>query len=423
MLRNLNRQFTLGRILGTPTCGVLGSAIPSTGANGAGYCYNDLSLPADADKNICGRITTWPTTGELFAYEDTSFVFTPAGTGVESFQYQLYVDGVAVGSPTTVMLYSGTPVTVSGIIGDAVAAGSTAELARTMAAAIGDAVAAGSVASVTIGITGAVGNVVAEGGLATITNGSATTITGITGDAVASGALASILQAYTLDAIVGNAAASGTTASISGALTITCTPGDAVAGGSAAYVGSIITVACGVGNASADGLLAEVRSALAISATIGNAVASGQTASVTYTSAAQGGAVAIMRALLVAHAPLTALVPAPRVFAGIIPQGALLPAISIQEISGAENSTLARLQATTQNRSRVQVTVVTKSLADQKRIISAAKLGPGIHRGTFASYKTLSVMPESVGPDMNNLDDDGIYEQSRDFMVTFVEAN
>ena len=134
-------------------------------------------------------------------------------------------------------------------------------------------------------------------------------------------------------------------------------------------------------------------------------------------------AVAIIRALLTAHAPLTALVPADRIFAGIVPQGQPLPAISIQEVDGYELGTVARQQATTSNRSRVQVTVVSGSLHAQKTILAAAKLDPGVHRGTWGGFKTLSVLPGGVGPDLNNLDDDGIYEQSRDFVVTFVEPN
>ena len=93
-------------LIGETGLGVLGSAIPATGDNGAGYAYNDLSLPADNSKEICGRITTWPSAGTLFAYEDTSFDFT-APDGAYSFQYQLYVDGVATGSPTTVNLQVG----------------------------------------------------------------------------------------------------------------------------------------------------------------------------------------------------------------------------------------------------------------------------------------------------------------------------
>lgn len=107
--RNLNYSVGGKRILGTPKTGVLGSLIPSSGDNGAGYAYNDLSLPADAGKEIRGRITTWPASGTLYAYEDTSFTFT-APDGTYSFQYQLYVDGVATGSPVTVTLQVG-PVT------------------------------------------------------------------------------------------------------------------------------------------------------------------------------------------------------------------------------------------------------------------------------------------------------------------------
>lgn len=93
-------------VIGDVGLGVLGSEIPSTGDHGAGYAYNDLDLPTDANKEICGRITTWPSAGTLFAYEDTSFEFSgPDGT--YSFQYQLYVDGVATGSPVTVTLQVG----------------------------------------------------------------------------------------------------------------------------------------------------------------------------------------------------------------------------------------------------------------------------------------------------------------------------
>ena len=107
MLRNLNRSSAGKRICGTPKVGVIGSLIPSSGDSGPGYTYNDLSFPADANKEICGQITAWPSAGTLFAHEDTSFEFTDAPNGTYTFQYQLYVDGVATGSPTTVTLTVG----------------------------------------------------------------------------------------------------------------------------------------------------------------------------------------------------------------------------------------------------------------------------------------------------------------------------
>lgn len=94
-------------VCGNRGLGVLGAEVPSTGDSGAGYLYNDLSLPADANKEVCGRITSWPSTGDLFAYEDTSFEFSGAPDGSYTFDYQLYVDGVATGSPETVYLQVG----------------------------------------------------------------------------------------------------------------------------------------------------------------------------------------------------------------------------------------------------------------------------------------------------------------------------
>lgn len=87
--------------------GVLGSEIPSAGPNGAGYLYNDLTLPADANKEVRGQIVTWPSAGTLKAYEDSSFEFSGAPDGNYSFEYQLYVDGVAVGATQVVLLSIG----------------------------------------------------------------------------------------------------------------------------------------------------------------------------------------------------------------------------------------------------------------------------------------------------------------------------
>jgi hypothetical protein len=92
-------SFIAGALVcGDRGLGVLGSSVPAGGESGAGYAYNDLSLPADANKEICGRITSWPAAGSLFAYEDTSFEFTGAPDGRYTFGYTLYVDGVSSGS-------------------------------------------------------------------------------------------------------------------------------------------------------------------------------------------------------------------------------------------------------------------------------------------------------------------------------------
>jgi hypothetical protein len=168
-------------IIGDVGLGALGSEIPSSGESGAGYAYNDLSLPADANKEICGRITTWPSAGTLFAYEDTSFEFSGAPNGIYTFQYQLYVDGVAVGSPTTVTLTVGaTSHVASGTFaaGAAVLSGAAAKSGIVVHAASG-AFAAGSATisgiSAHIAIHDASGSLVS--GVATISGSAAIRVT------------------------------------------------------------------------------------------------------------------------------------------------------------------------------------------------------------------------------------------------------
>ena len=138
-------------LIGDVGLGVLGSVISSSGDNGAGYAYNDLSLPADAGKEICGRITTWPSAGTLFAYEDTSFDFSGAPDGVYTFAYQLYVDGVATGDPATVTLQVG-----------AVTHEAVGEIAANLASISGEAhVESGGAASVSSDSTAAYGVIAA----------------------------------------------------------------------------------------------------------------------------------------------------------------------------------------------------------------------------------------------------------------------
>lgn len=119
--------------------GVIAENIAAAGTNGAGYCYNDITLPADNGKEICGRITRMPTLGTLFAYEDTSFIYTGAS---DSFDYQLYVDGVATGSVVTVTLTLG------------LTAGPGATLTGTGSLAAGAAFGGGSGTAYGVSITG-----------------------------------------------------------------------------------------------------------------------------------------------------------------------------------------------------------------------------------------------------------------------------
>ncbi|MCX7283900.1 MAG: DUF3168 domain-containing protein [Novosphingobium sp.] len=134
-------------------------------------------------------------------------------------------------------------------------------------------------------------------------------------------------------------------------------------------------------------------------------------------------AVAIVRALLAGHAPLLALVPAARIFAGAAPQGAELPLVSVTRVYGEEISTVARRQAGKTMRTRVQVTVLVKDpggYAASDKILKAAALGAGVHTGNVLSYHVKAILPYGEGPDLP-VGDDKIHEKSRDFMVTYSE--
>lgn len=153
-LRIDTSEYFSGLVIGQVGLGVLGSAIPSAGDSGASFLYNDLSLPADAGKEIRGQILTWPSAGNLLAYEDGSFEFSGAPDGAYSFTYRLYVDGVDSGTGAVALtvgagngVATGAPSVVSITAPSATAAGTT----------VGNGAAAGVPASLSIAALTAVG--------------------------------------------------------------------------------------------------------------------------------------------------------------------------------------------------------------------------------------------------------------------------
>lgn len=131
--------------------------------------------------------------------------------------------------------------------------------------------------------------------------------------------------------------------------------------------------------------------------------------------------VAVIKQLLVEHAPLLALVPADKIYVGTVPLG-VFPAVGIREVDRNEFRTVSMDTESVMIRARIQVTVYAKKYPLQKGLILAAKLGRGPHTGIIADVLVKSVERLSVGPDF--VDDAAVvYEQSRDFMVTYIEPN
>lgn len=135
-------------VIGETGLGVLAQNIPATGDYGAGFAFGDLVFPADTGKEVCGRVTSFPAAGKLFAYEDTSFYFIDAPDGAYSFAYTLYEDGVSQGSATVSLIVGGAVAGMALTLAPAVFAGSaTGSPMGTFALTLDESTFAGSVIS------------------------------------------------------------------------------------------------------------------------------------------------------------------------------------------------------------------------------------------------------------------------------------
>lgn len=122
-------------VIGDTGLGVLGSAVPSTGTHGPSYLYNDLVLPADANKEVRGLIVTPPSAGTFCAYEDGSFSLIGAANGNYTFVYRLYVDGADLGTATATININSFTYTLAAASGAFTLSGQSASLTYSGAAA------------------------------------------------------------------------------------------------------------------------------------------------------------------------------------------------------------------------------------------------------------------------------------------------
>lgn len=130
--------------------------------------------------------------------------------------------------------------------------------------------------------------------------------------------------------------------------------------------------------------------------------------------------VIVVRSLLVADTGVTALVPAVRIVAGMLPQGTSLPAISLMSVSSTDRNIPApgpKRRVT----ERVQVTVLSASYPAAKAIIRAVRAGAADRMPAIDGLTDVTVHTDSAGPDF--LDEEtGIHMQTQDFRVSFNEA-
>lgn len=129
--------------------------------------------------------------------------------------------------------------------------------------------------------------------------------------------------------------------------------------------------------------------------------------------------VAVIRQLLTAYDPLTALVPVERISAGILPQGIELPAISIMSVSATDRN-IPNPGARRQVTERVQVTVMSADYPALKAAIAQVKKAGADRMPIAAGLAAVTVHTDGMGPDFMN-EEASIYMQPIDFRVTYSE--
>lgn len=129
--------------------------------------------------------------------------------------------------------------------------------------------------------------------------------------------------------------------------------------------------------------------------------------------------VAIIWSLLSNSLAVTAVVPASKIMAGVIPIGTQLPAISISQISGVTRNTIGMNEAKVLATDRVQITVMAKTYVLQKQLLDLVRASCPNTRGNVNGFQCESIMNDVVGPDIF----DGaelIYFQSVDLIVRYL---
>jgi len=130
--------------------------------------------------------------------------------------------------------------------------------------------------------------------------------------------------------------------------------------------------------------------------------------------------VSVIRALLVASSGLTDIVPATKIFAGVVPLKTAVPAISVGQVSGTENLTV-KMATRPMRVERVQVTVEAASYKQQKEVLELVREACVRGSGNVNGVTLDSILPDGEGPDFMD-HDTKVYFQSRDFIVKWFPA-
>lgn len=135
--------------------------------------------------------------------------------------------------------------------------------------------------------------------------------------------------------------------------------------------------------------------------------------------------IAVVRYLLANNAPLIAVVPDAKIYAGVVPLNTALPAISVNDVGGQRRNTVSMAEASRLVIERVQVTPLVNSskkgggdIPTLKQILALIMTAVPNTNGTVNGVTVDSILPDVRGP---NLEDEttGIIEQAQDFIVKY----
>ena len=130
--------------------------------------------------------------------------------------------------------------------------------------------------------------------------------------------------------------------------------------------------------------------------------------------------VKVIRALLLGADAVTARV-ADRIAAGDVAVDEGLPAIGLTEVVAVPIGAFDAQAEFSTVTSRVQVTVVGKAYPDVIAIINLARRACNYGRGQIAGTSVISVLRDTVGPDMEDVAGNSI--KTIDFKVMYYEPN
>ena len=130
--------------------------------------------------------------------------------------------------------------------------------------------------------------------------------------------------------------------------------------------------------------------------------------------------VIITRHVLVNDTTVVTLVPSARIVGGVLPQGAALPAISIESINRLERHVLGNSDQVHVTES-VQVTVLAKSYDEQLAVQNVIRAAIRANRfPAVAGLLKVTVHTGPAGPDFMN-EEASIYMGTQDVRTTFSE--